>query len=112
VVTSLVLCSVPDQGCALAEIARVLRPGGELRFYEHVRSTRRPIGWLQQAVAPAWSRLAGGCHPDRDTTAAITEAGFRITSLERFGFSPQRGAPPLAHVLGRASAPSREGDGT
>jgi ubiquinone/menaquinone biosynthesis C-methylase UbiE len=110
VVTSLVLCTVPDQRGALSEITRVLRPGGELRFYEHVRSSHHATGWLQRAVSPLWSRLAGGCHLDRDTTEAITGAGFRITSLQRFTFSPQRGAPSLTHVLGRACAPAREGD--
>ncbi|GAA1993109.1 hypothetical protein GCM10009838_66350 [Catenulispora subtropica] len=67
-VSSLVLCSVlPDQGEALAEIVRVLRPGGELRFYEHVRSTGAVGGRLQDALTPLWRRVTGNCHPNRAT---------------------------------------------
>lgn len=87
-VCSLVLCSVEDQAEALAEIRRVLRPGGELRFYEHVRAHSRPLAAVQHTVTPAWSRLGGGCHLNRDTEGEITRAGFEIKRIERFVFAP------------------------
>lgn len=102
VVTSLVLCSVAEPAAVLAEAVRVLKPGGLLLFYEHVRSTHRLLAAAEDLVTPLWSRLAGGCHPNRDTSAAIAAAGLTIRSLERFGFSVLPGNPPLAHVLGVA----------
>jgi SAM-dependent methyltransferase len=105
-VASLVLCSVPDPGRALAEMHRVIRPGGELRFYEHVVSRGRGSALLQKlADATLWPRLAGGCHMSRDTGAEIERAGFTVESCERFGFSPGAPVPPLAHILGRARRP-------
>jgi hypothetical protein len=67
-----------------------------------VRGDRMPA-LLEDAITPMWARLAGGCHPNRDTVAAITAAGFDVVELDRFGFSPQRLVPPTAHVLGRAT---------
>jgi ubiquinone/menaquinone biosynthesis C-methylase UbiE len=102
-VLSLVLCSVPDQAAALAEVRRVLRARGELRFYEHVHADRPPLRTLQTAATPLWSRLGGGCHLNRHTEQAITTAGFTIERIERFQFSPgllaTLGAP---HILGSA----------
>ncbi len=103
VVLSLVMCTVPDPAVALAEARRVLRPGGQVRFYEHVRSAHRVIAVAEDLVAPAWARFAGGCHPNRDAVAAVTSAGFDVSAVRRFGFSPTRGLPPTAHVIGRAS---------
>ena len=102
VVASLVLCTVPRLDTALAEVRRVLRPGGELRFYEHVRSDNRLAATVEQLVTPLWSRVAGGCHPDRDTVGAIRRAGFTVDRVDRFGFSPAPLFPRTAHVLGTA----------
>jgi ubiquinone/menaquinone biosynthesis C-methylase UbiE len=101
VVVSLVLCSVPDQPAALAEIRRVLRPGGELRFLEHVISRNRIKAAVQRGLqATIWPRVAGGCHPARDTGACIERAGFTIESCERLGPAPKQ--PPVPFILGRA----------
>jgi SAM-dependent methyltransferase len=103
-IASLVLCSVPDQRRALAEIRRVLRPGGELRFYEHVVPHRQPKRLLLQAAdrSGIWPAVAGGCHPARDTTGEIMHAGFDIEEIERFGFRAQPLLPSIPHILGRA----------
>ena len=106
VVTSLVLCSVPDQGVALAEAFRVLRPGGELRFYEHVVAASGRMRGVQRVLdATIYPPLAGGCHLHRDTAAAITAAGFSITTLDRFDFPPTGFNPAAPHILGRAERP-------
>lgn len=103
-VASLVLCSVPDQGGALAELRRVLRPAGELRFYEHVVPNCQPKRLMVQIVdrSGLWPAIAGGCHPARDTTRAIAAAGFEIEDIDRFGFAAQRFEPSIPHILGRA----------
>ncbi|MFJ5959136.1 class I SAM-dependent methyltransferase [Pseudarthrobacter oxydans] len=105
VVSSLVLCSVGEQAPVLAEIRRVLRPGGILAFYEHVRSDNRLFAAVEDLLAPAWQRFAGGCHPNRDTVAAIGEAGFVPVGSRRFNFAVLPLSPVLAHVLGTAVSP-------
>jgi ubiquinone/menaquinone biosynthesis C-methylase UbiE len=103
-VVSLVLCSVPDQAAALAELRRVIRPGGELRFYEHVVSNRGSRRRFQRAMdATVWPRIAGGCHMTRDTRAAIDAAGFIVQRSRRFQFPP--GNFGLSHILGSARRP-------
>jgi SAM-dependent methyltransferase len=83
-VVSGLLCSVPEPNAALAELRRVLRPGGELRFLEHVRSRNLAFRGLQRAVDVLyWTRALGGCETTRDTLGAIQAAGFEIASLER-----------------------------
>jgi ubiquinone/menaquinone biosynthesis C-methylase UbiE len=105
-VVSLVLCSVSDQQAALREIARVLRPDGELRFYEHVVSHRPSTARIQRALdATVYPFLAGGCHCARDTGAAIRDAGFQVTHEERVAFKGSRIAPAVAHILGTARRP-------
>jgi SAM-dependent methyltransferase len=103
-VVSLVLCSVPDQAAALAEIRRVVRPGGELRFYEHVvpeRAFKRGAFRLADRTG-LWPKLAAGCHLARDTAAAITAAGFTIERIERIEFRGAPVEPRLSYILGRA----------
>jgi ubiquinone/menaquinone biosynthesis C-methylase UbiE len=103
VVVSLVLCSVPDQQSALAEARRVLRPSGELRFYEHVAADGGRLETVQRvADATLWPLFVGGCHVHRDTAAAITAAGFVIEELDRFDFPPDQASPARPHILGRA----------
>jgi len=105
VVSSLVLCSVAEPSVVLAEVVRVLRPGGLLLFYEHVRSAHRLLAAVEDLATPLWSRMAGGCHPNRNTAALIAGAGLTVQGLERFGFSVLPGNPRLAHVLGVATKP-------
>jgi ubiquinone/menaquinone biosynthesis C-methylase UbiE len=104
-VASLVLCSVPDQDRALRELRRVMRPGGELRFYEHVIPRCQPKRTLARLVdrSGLWPAIAGGCHPARDTTAAIERAGLEIKEIERFGFAASRFEPAIPHILGSAT---------
>jgi ubiquinone/menaquinone biosynthesis C-methylase UbiE len=103
VVFSLMLCSVQDQALALAEAVRVLRPGGELRFYEHVRSTAPRFARVQRATDVVWPYFSGGCHTSRDTLGAIERAGFEVEEVDRFRFPPSRVPQPASpHVLGRA----------
>jgi hypothetical protein len=99
-----VLCSVPDQDGALAELHRIIRPGGELRFYEHVIANCQPKRLLLQTADDSglWPRIAGGCHPVRDTTAAIARAGFNIESSQRLMFATARFEPSIPYVLGIA----------
>jgi len=83
VVSGLVFCSVGDPARGLAEIRRVLTAGGELRMMEHVRS---PVPWRarwEDRIQPLWTRLTGGCHPNRDTEAAVEASGFRIAAQTR-----------------------------
>lgn len=83
VVTTLALCSVGDLDAGLAEIRRVLRPGGSLHFLEHVRGEGTTARW-QDRLTPVHRRIADGCHLNRDTAAAIERGGFRLAELERF----------------------------
>jgi ubiquinone/menaquinone biosynthesis C-methylase UbiE len=104
-VVSLVLCSVPVPHHFLAELRRVLKPSGELRFFEHVRSSRPLLGVFQDMITPLWSVIGGGCHLNRDSRAAIDAAGFEIDEVDRFAYRPLKFVPAHAHILGRAHNP-------
>lgn len=78
VVSGLVYCSVLDVARGLDEVRRVLKPGGGLRMLEHVRSRRPSAAWLQDRMQPFWTWFTGGCHPNRDTEAAVAAAGFVV----------------------------------
>ena len=105
VVLALVLCSVPDQMSALAEARRVLRPGGELRVYEHVVA-EHPVARTAQRAAQAtfWPRAFGNCHPARDTLSSLRAAGFDTARIERFVMQTKAMEPPMPFILGTATA--------
>ncbi|OII67566.1 MULTISPECIES: class I SAM-dependent methyltransferase [unclassified Streptomyces] len=110
-VLSLVLCSVRDVRRSLSEVRRVLRPGGELRFYEHGRAPGRALATAQRVLdATVWPRLLGGCHTARDPLAAVEAAGFEVVTYRRLRV-PGQGAllPTSPHVLGVARRPLSDG---
>ncbi|HUF46246.1 MAG TPA: class I SAM-dependent methyltransferase [Vicinamibacterales bacterium] len=100
VVTSWTLCSVSDVAAALAEMQRVLRPGGALVFVEHGRAPdARVVGW-QNRLTPVWKRIAGGCHLNRPIDTLVESAGFVIERLDT-GYA--EGPRPMAFMYeGRA----------
>lgn len=100
VVSTLVLCSVSDPQIALSEIKRVLKPGGQFLFLEHVAAhENRFLRIIQHLVKPLWKYIADGCRPDRETGAMIREAGFGELQMKRFKLSLPLVGP---HIMGRA----------
>lgn len=84
------LCTIPDPGRALAEVYRVLRPGGSLRFVEHGRSPDPQVARVQHRLTPLHRRLVGGCHLDRPIADLMTRAGLRLDRLENYYFHRPR----------------------
>jgi ubiquinone/menaquinone biosynthesis C-methylase UbiE len=101
VLSTWTLCTIADPRAALAEFARVLKPGGSLVFAEHVRPRGRIQGRVMDAVTPVWRRLFGGCHPNRRTESAITQAGLEITECDR---SRVDGLPMISGVARKPGA--------
>lgn len=101
VVSTLVLCSVPNLPGTLQEILRVLKPGGRFLFIEHVAA---PQGtWLrrvQSGVKPIWKAIGDGCNPDRETWVALETAGFESVNISNF-IAPVPIVSP--HIIGVAT---------
>ncbi len=101
IVTTWTMCSISDARVALAEMRRVLKPGGELRFVEHGRAPDPWVVRIQDWLTPAWKPLAGGCHLNRPIADLITGAGFRMNDLCT-GYAP--GPKPFTFLYeGRAT---------
>jgi ubiquinone/menaquinone biosynthesis C-methylase UbiE len=105
-VFTLVLCTVPDSAVALAEAARILRPGGQLLFVEHVRSEDPKLARWQDRLERPWRFCGDGCHCNRDTIATIEGSSFSVERVEK-GELPK--APPIVRPLvsGRANLPTQ-----
>jgi ubiquinone/menaquinone biosynthesis C-methylase UbiE len=101
VALTLVLCTVPNQAASLREIKRVLEPGGQFLFLEHVRSPDPKLAKWQDRLERPWRFLGDGCHCNRDTVAAIEAAGFELGGLERPQFPK---VIPIVEPMAKGSA--------
>lgn len=99
-VATLVLCTVPDPAAAIAELARVLKPGGRLLFIEHVRSADPGTARWQDRLEKPWRFMADGCHCNRDTEANLRASSFQLESVDH-GILPK--SPSIVRPLIRGS---------
>lgn len=107
VVCSLVLCSVRDPGAVLRRLYSLLRPGGELRYLEHIASAGARGRFQRFVDATLWPRLFGNCHTHRDTERSIVEAGFEVDTSRREWTLPAWAPMPVSELLlGRARRPA------
>ncbi|OBJ21502.1 MULTISPECIES: class I SAM-dependent methyltransferase [unclassified Mycobacterium] len=106
VVCSLVLCSVRDPESVLRRLFSLLRPGGELRYLEHIASAGARGRFQRFVDATVWPRLFGNCHTHRDTERSIVEAGFEVDTSRREFTLPAWAPMPVSELLlGRARRP-------
>jgi len=102
VVTTWTLCSIPQAGAALAEMRRVLRPGGKLLFVEHGQAPDEAVRWWQDRLTPVWRHIGGGCHLNRPIRSMIEAAGFDIDRIET-GYIP--GPKPMTFMYEGSARP-------
>jgi ubiquinone/menaquinone biosynthesis C-methylase UbiE len=81
IVTTWTMCSIPDVDRAIVEARRVLKPTGKLVFVEHGRATEPRVRWWQDRLTPAWKRISGGCHLNRDIAEVLCRNGFHIEEM-------------------------------
>jgi len=98
---TLVLCTVPNPAAALAEVARILKPGGKLLFVEHVRAEDAGLARWQDRLEKPWRFIGDGCHCNRDTVATIESSPLTLESVEQDQLPK---APPIVRPLVRGSA--------
>ena len=107
VVCSLVLCSVDDPDRVVRQLHSLLKPGGELRYFEHVASSGARARLQKLADATLWPRMAGNCHTHRHTEQTIVDAGFRVSGARREWVLPAWMPVPSSEVaIGRAVKPA------
>ncbi|QQO22360.1 class I SAM-dependent methyltransferase [Bradyrhizobium diazoefficiens] len=103
VVTTWTLCSIPQAARALAEMRRILRPGGKLLFAEHGLAPEENVRRWQNLLTPAWKRIGGGCHLNRPIQTMIESSGFQIDRLDT-GYIP--GPKPMTFMYEGSARPS------
>jgi protein-L-isoaspartate O-methyltransferase len=107
VVCSLVLCSVDEPNAVLQQLFSMLRPGGELRYLEHVASGGARARLQRLADATVWPRLLGNCHTHRDTERSIVDAGFEVRAARHEWVLPAWVPMPVSETaIGRAAKPA------
>jgi ubiquinone/menaquinone biosynthesis C-methylase UbiE len=102
IVTTWTLCSIPQAATALADMRRVLRPGGKLLFAEHGLAPDESVRWWQDRLTPVWRRIGGGCHLNRPIRSMIEGAGFHVDRIET-GYIP--GPKPMTYMYEGSARP-------